>query len=245
MQSCRRWIGREYFTVRTRSRRTLGLQGGRHMMRLVGVRLSLRHGQRVVLHARGASRSTHQRRRGRGNAHAQTAEHQSLLQELGRRCDRLLRLGLLALHLLVLDRVEVDLAHAIHHVLVLERHKAEAAVTPRLLVHQHHSLLHLAELAKVRLHLVRGRLLAHAAHKNLLRLVRRLGPVLGRRVLWVDLLAVQRVNRHLEHLLHAAGVRERDEAETATPLEWAGVGLIDYLFIKVRKFYGHQGKSCD
>ena len=50
--------------------------------------------------------------------------------------------GLLALHLLVLDGVEVDLADAIDCLLLLEGDEAEASVTFCLLVHQHHRLLY-------------------------------------------------------------------------------------------------------
>jgi hypothetical protein len=70
-----------------------------------------------------------------------------------------LGLGLLTLDLLVLDGVEVDLAHAVHHVLVLEGDEAEAAVALGLLVHQHDGLIHLAELGEVGLDLVGGGLL--------------------------------------------------------------------------------------
>ena len=49
--------------------------------------------------------------------------------------------GLLALHLLVLDGVEVDLADAVDCLLLLEGDEAEASVTFCLLVHQHHRLL--------------------------------------------------------------------------------------------------------
>ena len=49
--------------------------------------------------------------------------------------------GLLALHLLVLDGVEVDLADAVDRLLLLEGDEAEASVTFCLLVHQHHRLL--------------------------------------------------------------------------------------------------------
>ena len=50
--------------------------------------------------------------------------------------------GLLALHLLVLDGVEVDLADAVDCLLLLEGDEAEASVTFCLLVHQHHRLLY-------------------------------------------------------------------------------------------------------
>ena len=46
-----------------------------------------------------------------------------------------------ALHLLVLDGVEVDLADAVDRLLLLEGDEAEASVTFCLLVHQHHRLL--------------------------------------------------------------------------------------------------------
>ena len=49
--------------------------------------------------------------------------------------------GLLALHLLVLDGVEVDLADAVDCLLLLEGDEAEASMTFCLLVHQHHRLL--------------------------------------------------------------------------------------------------------
>ena len=49
--------------------------------------------------------------------------------------------GLLALHLLVLDGVEMDLAYAVDRLLLLEGDEAEASVTFGLLVHQHHRLL--------------------------------------------------------------------------------------------------------
>jgi len=180
------------------------------------LRLGLLHGGQLV------GRLRH---RGGGHAHAERPadQHRALAQQQaggrGRgRLHQLLGLRLLALHLLVLDRVEVDLAYGVHDVVVLERHEPEAAVPLGVLVHQHHRLLHLAELAEVRLHLVRGRVLADAAHEYLLGLAAGLRPVLGRRVLRVDLLAVQRVYGHGQHLLHRLRVRKRDESETTTPL---------------------------
>ena len=46
-----------------------------------------------------------------------------------------------------------------------------------------------------------------------------LALVFGRGVFRVDLLAVERVRRHGQHAVHAARIGERDEAETATPLQ--------------------------
>ena len=45
-------------------------------------------------------------------------------------------------HLLVLDGVEVNLTDPVHRLLLFKGDKAEAAVALRLLVHQHHRLLH-------------------------------------------------------------------------------------------------------
>ena len=45
-------------------------------------------------------------------------------------------------HLLILDGVEVNLTHPVHRLLLFKGDKAEAAVALRLLVHQHHRLLH-------------------------------------------------------------------------------------------------------
>ncbi|KAJ8898426.1 hypothetical protein PR048_003786 [Dryococelus australis] len=75
--------------------------------------------------------------RGGSHAHSQRPQHHALAQQ-GTRLHRLLRLCFLTLHSFVLDGVEVDLAHAIHHILVLECDKAEASVALGLLVHQHH-----------------------------------------------------------------------------------------------------------
>lgn len=57
--------------------------------------------------------------------------------------DGLFRLGLLALHFLVLDGVEVDVTDTLHHVLTFKGHKAKATVTLGLVVHQHDCFLHL------------------------------------------------------------------------------------------------------
>lgn len=184
----------------------LGVGGGRGGRR-VGLRLGLRHGQ-------GG------RRRGQPAAqHCGPHRGQSFPQEAGAGLHRFLRLGLLALHLLVLDGVEVDLADAVHHILVLEGDETESAMALRLLVHEHDGLFHLAELVEVGLDLLRGGVLADAAHEDLLGLVGLLGPVLGRGVLGVDLLAVQRVDGHLEHVVHAVRLGEGDEAEAAAPLQ--------------------------
>ena len=61
--------------------------------------------------------------------------------------DRLLGLRLLALHFLVLDHVEVELAYALHHLATLECDEAEATVASRLIVHQHHRLFNLPDVS--------------------------------------------------------------------------------------------------
>ena len=83
----------------------------------------------------------------------------------------LLRLGLLALDLLILDGVKVNLADAVDDVLVLEGDEAESPVPLGLLVHQHDGLLHLAELGEVGADLVGRGLLTHAADEDLFGLV--------------------------------------------------------------------------
>jgi hypothetical protein len=184
-----------------------GGDGGR-----LNVRLGLHHGQRVGGGGYRAGRRS-------GHPHAQTAEHETFAEQLGARLHRFLGLGLLALDLLVLDGVEVDLADAVHHVLVLESDEPETAVSLRLLIHQHHGLLHLAELTEVGFHLVGRSVLADAADEDLFRFVRLFRSVLGRGVFRVDLLAVQRVDGHFEHVVHARGFRERDKTEAPTPLQ--------------------------
>ena len=57
----------------------------------------------------------------------------------------LLGLRLLALHHLVVDLVEVDLAHSLHRVLAAEGHKAEAPVSVGLLVVHQHRVLNLPQ----------------------------------------------------------------------------------------------------
>ena len=98
-------------------------------------------------------------------------------------------MSFLALHLLVLDGVKVDLAHPVHHVLVLEGDEAEAPVSLGLLVHQHDGLLHLSELVEVGFHLLGGGLLTHSAHEDLFGLVS-FALALGSGVFGVDLLPV-------------------------------------------------------
>ena len=112
----------------------------------------------------------------------------------------------------------MDLAHAVDHVLVLERDESEAAVPFRLLIHQHHRLLHLAELVEVGLHFVAARVLAHTTNEDLLRPISLFRAILWRRVLRVDLLPVQRMDWTLQHLVHATGLGECDETEAATTL---------------------------
>jgi hypothetical protein len=52
-------------------------------------------------------------------------------------------------YLFILDGVEVNLADPVNGVLVLEGNESEPSVTLRLLVHEHHSLLHLAYTKKM------------------------------------------------------------------------------------------------
>jgi len=132
---------------------------------------------------------------------------------------RLLGLRLLALDLLVLDGVKVYLAYAVDDVLVFERNEAEAAVSLGLLIHQHHRLLHLAELIEVGLDLVAARVLTDTAHEDLLGAIGLFRAVLRRRVLRIDLLAIQGVDGTLEDFVDATGLGERDEAETAATLQ--------------------------
>jgi hypothetical protein len=80
----------------------------------------------------------------------------------------LLGLGFLALDALLVYLVVVYLAHLVHDVLVLERDKAEAAVTLRRLVKHQHGVVDLAVLVEVILDVVRRRLGRQAAHKYLL-----------------------------------------------------------------------------
>lgn len=82
-----------------------------------------------------------------------------------------------------------------------EANEAEPAMTFGLLVHKHHSLFHLAELAEVSLHLIDGRVLRDAADEDLLRLVGRLRSVLWSCMLRINLLAIQCVNRNFQDLL--------------------------------------------
>lgn len=114
--------------------------------------------------------------------------------------------------------MKMDLADAIHHVLVLERNEAETPMSLRLLIHQHHRFLDLAELVEVGLYLLATRLLTHPTDEDLLRPISLLRAVLRRRVLRVDLLPVQGVDRTLQHLVDAAGLGERDETEPTTTL---------------------------
>ena len=55
----------------------------------------------------------------------------------------LLGLGLLALHHLVVDLMEVDLAHPLHRVLYGEGHKAESPMSVGLFVVHQHGILYL------------------------------------------------------------------------------------------------------
>lgn len=114
--------------------------------------------------------------------------------------------------------MEVYLAHAVHHVLVLEGDEAEAAMTFRLLIHQHHRLLHLPKLIEVGLDLVAAGVLTDTAHEDLLSAIGLFRAILRRRVLRIDLLAIQSVDGTLEDFVDAAGLGECDEAETAATL---------------------------
>ena len=164
--------------------------------------------------------------RGRGNrqwrlwrqSNAQRSQNHPLAEGQRAWLNRLLGLSLLAFDFLVFDRMEVDLAHAVHHVLILERDESEATMPLRLLIHQHHRFLHLAELVEVGLHFVATSVLTYAADKDLLRAIRLFRAVLRCRVFRVDLLPVQCVDWTLQHLVHATGLGERDETEAATTL---------------------------
>jgi len=155
----------------------------------------------------------------RRQPHAQSAQHYPLAEGESARLHRLFRLRLLTFDLLVLDRVKVYLAHAVDHVLVLEGDEPETTMALGLLIHQHHRLLHLAELIEVGLDLVAARVLTDTAHEDFLRAIGLFRAVLRRRVLRIDLLAIQGVDGTLEDFVDAAGLGERDEAETAATLQ--------------------------
>ena len=114
----------------------------------------------------------------------------------------------------------VDLADAVNDVFALESDEAESAVALRLLVHQHDGLLDASKLIEVGLDFVGRRVLTDAADEDLLGLGRRrrFAFVLGRRVLRVDLLAVERVRRDGQHAIDAARFGEGDEAKASAPL---------------------------
>lgn len=168
-------------------------------------------------------------------------QHQPLAQRQRRRRHGLLGLRALALHLLVLDGVEVDVAHALHGLLRVEGDEAEAAVALGLLVHEHDGVLDEPELREVRAHLLGGGVLADAAHEDLLGLggARR---GLGRGVLGVDALPVQRVHGHGQHLVHGRRLLERDEAEAARPLRAATVSAL--LQLRDTTTRGNRPSTC-
>lgn len=114
--------------------------------------------------------------------------------------------------------MEMNLTHTIHHVLILKCDKTEATMTFRLLIHQHNSLLHLTELIEIGFHLFRASVLTDTTDEDFLGFVGLFWSIFGGGVFWVDLLAVQCVNWHLEHIVNARWVRECDEAETSASL---------------------------
>lgn len=168
------------------------------------------------------------------NWQSQVSQNDSLLQQLlGSGRYGFLRLSLLAFDLLVLDRVEVDLAHPIHHVLVLERHEPETAMTFRLLIHQHDRFVDLAELAEILSDLFGRCILRDASHENLLRFVRlSFRAVLRRGVLGIDFLSIQSVDWHFENFVYAIWFLECDESKSPTPLQKAIIiGLVSYILV--------------
>lgn len=158
-----------------------------------------------------------------GNGQSQVSQNDSLLQQLlGSGRNGFLRLSLLAFDLLVLDRVEMNLTHSIHHVLVLKRDKSEPTVALRLLIHQHDCFLDLAKLTEILFDLFGRCVLRNASHEDLLGLVRLgLWSVLGRRMLGIDFLSIQSVNWHFENFVYAIWFLECDESESPAPLgDW-------------------------